>query len=230
VTTAALNSVAARVAQVQERIAQACRRADRDPAAVTLVAVSKTWPADALIEAWRAGVTDFGENRVQEALEKMPAVAAATGDKARFHFVGHLQTNKASLAARQFHVIHSLDSARIVARVGAATPGPRVLPVLLEVNVSGESSKFGVPAGAIGNLLAAAAPFPNISVRGLMTVAPRAESPEDVRPTFVALRRLAEAHGLPWLSMGMTEDFEVAIEEGATHVRIGRAIFGERGA
>ena len=227
------SSLAARVADVRARIAAACGRAARDPATVTLIAVTKTQPANVVLAALQAGLTDFGENRVQEALPKVAAVratvAAAGGTAPTFHLVGHLQTNKARALGGAFAILHAADSERVLHAVDAASAGAgRPQRVMIEVNVSAEPTKFGIAPAVLTQLLAAARGLPHIRVEGLMTVAPRADDPEALRPIFRSLRRLAQDHGLAALSMGMTDDFEVAIEEGATHVRIGRAIFLER--
>lgn len=217
--------VAAGADRVRERMARACRRAGRDPASVTLVAVSKGQPAEAIAAAREAGIRHFGENRIQEAIPKIEQATGA-GVEATWHLVGHLQSNKARAAANAFDVIHSVDSARLLRRLDAAAPAPR--DVLLQVNVAAEPQKEGVAPEEVEGLVAAARGAANLRVRGLMTIAPMAGDPEDVRPVFRALRLLAERFNLPELSMGMTDDFEVAIEEGATLVRVGRAIFGER--
>ncbi|MCK9521102.1 MAG: YggS family pyridoxal phosphate-dependent enzyme [Dehalococcoidia bacterium] len=222
------SGIKARVRTVRERIAAACERAGRDPAGVTLIAASKTQGPGAVAAAWRAGIRDFGENRVQEALAKMPLVEALTGaglDGPRWHLIGHLQRNKAKAAAGAFVILHGVDSARLVDTLAGSGHATRIL---FEVNVAGEATKHGASPEELDALIAHAARYPTISVEGLMTVAPLATDPEDVRPVFRALRLLAEAHNLSTLSMGMTNDFEVAIEEGATHVRVGRAIFGVR--
>ena len=217
--------VAAGADRVRERIAGACERAGRDPASVTLVAVSKGQPAEAIAAAHEAGIRHFGENRIQEAIPKIEQAAGASVE-ATWHLVGHLQSNKAKAAANAFAVIHSVDSARLLRRLEAAAPAPR--DVLLQVNVAAEPQKEGVAPEEVEGLVEAARGAANLRVRGLMTIAPISGDPEDVRPVFRALRLLAERFSLPELSMGMTDDFEVAIEEGATLVRVGRAIFGER--
>jgi hypothetical protein len=224
---------------VRERAAAACQRASRSPDEVTIVGVSKTFPAALVVEACRAGLTDIGENRVQEAATKIPAVEAL-GSRPRWHLVGHLQTNKVKTALGLFDIIHSVDSLRLaefISRHAASLPvrpacpagrqaGP--VPILLEVNVTGEASKFGLRPKETGWALEQIARLPGLAVQGLMTVAPLVDDPEEARPVFRELRRLRDALGLRDLSMGMTDDFEVAIEEGATIVRIGRAIFGPR--
>ena len=217
--------IAAGAARVRERIERACERAGRDPASVTLVAVSKGHPPEAIRAGYEAGLRHFGENRIQEAVPRIEQAVAA-GVEAAWHLVGHLQSNKAKAASGAFDVIHSVDSARLLARLDAAAPAPR--DVLLQVNIAAEPQKQGVAPDHLGELVEAAREARNLRLRGLMTIAPIASDAEDVRPVFRALRELAERHELPELSMGMTDDFEVAIEEGATLVRVGRAIFGER--
>jgi hypothetical protein len=225
----AQGEITARLAELRERVALAARRAGRDPAAVTVVLASKTQPPEAVRAAYAAGAREFGENYVQEAAAKQDALADL-GDL-RWHLIGHLQTNKARDAANRFALIQSLDSARLAAALGRVRPAPRV-PVLIEVNAAGEVSKTGVEAAGLERLIEAARAA--VDILGLMTIPPAAPDPERARPHFAMLRemrdRLAAATGLALseLSMGMTGDFEVAIEEGATIVRVGRAIFGER--
>lgn len=231
--------IAENVQAVRERVAAACRRAGRSPDDVVIVAVSKTFPATLVAEVCRAGLTDIGENRVQEAAAKIPQVEAL-GSHPRWHLVGHLQTNKVKTALRLFDIIHSVDSLRLAEAISrqaeqaalrqSGLPGGKVgpVPVLLEVNVGGEASKFGFAPEEVGSAVEQTARLPALTVQGLMTVAPLAGNPEEVRPVFRELRRLRDALRLRHLSMGMTDDFEVAIEEGATMVRIGRAIFGPR--
>ncbi len=227
-------TIAQNVARVRGRIAEACRRAGRRPEDVRLVAISKTVPPERIREACEAGLRDFGENRVQEAAAKRPKLSDLT---VTWHLVGHLQSNKARPARELFHWIHSLDSAKLAERLhrAAVCEGER-LPVLLEVNLGGEASKSGVREEGVRQLAEEAGRFETLEVRGLMTVPPFLPDPEQVRPYFRRLRELAdriEAAGLPnvsmrELSMGMSHDFEIAIEEGATQVRVGTAIFGER--
>ncbi|TAK78471.1 MAG: YggS family pyridoxal phosphate-dependent enzyme [Dehalococcoidia bacterium] len=231
--------IAANVAAVRARIAEACARAGRDPAGVTLVAVTKGHPLDLVRAAVEAGCVDLGENRAQELLPKADAAAAAgLTPRPRWHFIGHLQRNKVHEVLPRIEALHSLDSAGLLREIerrareggrphrdgGAATS----LPCYLEVNVGGEAQKQGVSPEALPDLLRAARACEVVEVRGLMTVAPHLGDPEAVRPVFRALRLLARAHGLNGLSMGMTEDYPVAVEEGATVVRVGRAIFGAR--
>jgi hypothetical protein len=222
---------------VRDRIARAAARAGRDAASITLVAVSKTHPVEALIAAYELGVRHFGENRVEEAATKLPAFRQAISDPAVvFHMIGHVQSRKADDVAALFDRVHSVDSAKLAQRLARFALKP--LPILLEVNVSGETSKYGFDGARRAELFGAIetiAQLPNLYLDGLMTMAPLVDQPEQARPVFRALRELRDEIAarytgvkLPHLSMGMTDDFEVAIEEGATLVRIGRAIFGER--
>lgn len=217
---------------VVERISHAAERVGRDPASVTLIGVTKGVGAERVREAVAAGLRDLGENRVQEAVPKIEAV----GPGPRWHMIGHLQRNKAGLAVGHFQVIHSLDSLRIAEAVDrAAGEAGRRVPVLIEVNVAGEATKYGLAPDAVVDLLRRVHACRFLDPIGLMTVAPLAGDPETVRPVFRELRVLRDrlradvAHeGFRHLSMGMSGDFEVAIEEGATIVRVGRAIFGDR--
>jgi len=218
-----VTTVADRLTLVRERVARAAERVGRPPAEVTIVAVSKSFPATAIEEAAAAGVAHIGENRVQEAAAKIPTLRHLP---VTWHLVGHLQTNKAKTALDLFDIIQSVDSLRLAEVLSRRAE--RALPVLLEVNVAGEASKLGFSPQQALQAAEAIARLPRLEVRGLMTVAPLVDNPEEVRPVFRDLRRLRDALGLAELSMGMTDDFEVAIEEGATLVRIGRAIFGER--
>ena len=227
-------SIEENTARVRERIAAACRRSGRAPDAVRLVAISKTFPAESIQAAYEAGLRDFGENRVQEAAGKRPALASLD---ITWHLVGHLQSNKARAARELFHWVHSVDSWRLAQKLDQAntSPGTR-LPVLLEVNLGGEESKTGATESDIIQLAAQASQLGAVEVRGLMVIPPFFDDPEQARPFFRRLRQLAEkieAQQLPGvsmreLSMGMSHDFEVAIEEGATLVRVGTAIFGVR--
>jgi pyridoxal phosphate enzyme (YggS family) len=234
-TTAAVDAraIAANLRTVHDAIAAACERAGRDPAEVTLVGVSKTHPFEVVRAAVEAGLTDLGENRAQEFVPKAQAASeAALG--LRWHFIGHLQRNKARQVLPHLDVLHSLDSASLVDEVakrwesGIRPTSGAPVRCYLEVNVGGEAQKHGVAPDAITPLLRSARACEALEVVGLMTVAPRAGNPEQVRPIFRRLRELAAEHNLAELSMGMTDDYPVAIEEGATVVRIGRAIFGDR--
>jgi pyridoxal phosphate enzyme (YggS family) len=216
-------TIAERLALVRQRVARAAERAGRSPAEVTIVAVGKSFPAQAIEEAAAAGIAHVGENRVQEAAAKIPALRHLS---LTWHMVGHLQTNKTKTALELFDIIQSMDSLRLAEVL--SRHAERVIPVLLEVNVAGEASKFGFSPQEVLPAAEAIARLPHLDLRGLTTVAPLVSDPEEVRPVFRELRRLRDALGLAELSMGMSDDFEVAIEEGATMVRIGRAIFGER--
>jgi pyridoxal phosphate enzyme (YggS family) len=231
--------LARRIAAIRARVAAAAGRAGRAPESVGIVAVSKTMPAPAVIDAAAHGLSLFGENRVQEAREKIAAVANAGLTTIRWELIGHLQTNKAARAVELFARVQSVDSVRLAEALSLrAHQIGQVLPVLLEVNVAGEASKSGIAPHDLVGAARAIATLPNLRMEGLMTVAPLANDPEAVRPVFRQMRALRETlradvpmgadGGWHELSMGMTDDFEVAIEEGATLVRIGRAIFGER--
>lgn len=209
------------LAAVEARIAAACARAGRKRSDVTLVAVSKTFPAAFVEEAIAAGATDIGENRVQEARDKKPDVRGS----ARWHLIGHLQSNKAKDAVRLFDVIQTVDSVALAQKISKAATSP--IEVLIEVNIGNEPQKAGVLPADVDALVREIAQLQNISVRGLMTIPP-VGTPDESRKFFRDLRTLRDRAGLKELSMGMSEDFEVAIEEGATIVRVGRAIFGER--
>ncbi len=213
------------------RIARACGRVGRDPASVTLVAISKTVPAERLVAAVAAGLTVLGENRVQEAEAKVPAVPGAS-----WHMVGHLQGNKVAKALELFAVIESVDTVGLARRLDrlAGDRSSGRLPVFLQVNVDGDPAKEGFGPAELSAQLDEVEALPNLEVRGLMTVGRLVATPAQARPTFVALRELSErlraqqpALGAD-LSMGMSDDFEVAVEEGATLVRVGRALFGAR--
>jgi PLP dependent protein len=222
---------AANVEAVRRRIAAACERAGRDPASVTLVAITKTQPPEVVAEASRAGLSLFGENKVQEAKAKIPLCPG----RARWHMVGHLQTNKCRDAVALFEMIQSVDSLHLAQEINSrADQAAKTLPVLLEVNAVGEASKFGYSPERLLAELSQLNALPRLEVHGLMTVPPWTPDPEKVRPVFRQLRELKTrceqvlGAPLPHLSMGMTGDFEVAIEEGATIVRIGTALFGAR--
>jgi pyridoxal phosphate enzyme (YggS family) len=230
-------AVGARLASVRERIAAACRRAGRHPEEVRVVAVVKGFGAEAAAAVVRAGLRDLGENRVQEARAKIPAVRGLVGEEAAatWHLVGHLQRNKARWAVELFDWVHSVDSGTVAHELSRrATSARRTVRVLVEVNVAGEPTKHGVAPEAAPDLVELVASLPGLRVEGLMTVAPLSPDPESVRWVFRALRHLRDRirtdRGLELreLSMGMTDDFEVAVEEGATWVRLGRALLGER--
>lgn len=220
------------LAEVQNKIAQACARANRNPAEVEIVAVTKTHGAEVVDEAYAAGLTIVGENKVQEAAWKKTAAKAGPS----WHLIGHLQSNKVRHALELFDVIHSVDSLKLAEHINRVADAMGVNPrILLEVNVSGEKSKSGMrPEEVEGVIAAISADCPRITVEGLMTMAPFSENKEDARPYFRKLRELRDtledklSIGLPRLSMGMSGDYEVAVEEGATWVRLGTVLFGER--
>ena len=223
--------IAANVEHIRGEIAASCARAGRSPQDVTLVAVSKTFGSNHIRQALGAGVIDFGENFVQEMTRKREEVG---DDRIRWHFVGHLQTNKVRQITGWVHVIHSVDSMHLGREISkqAGRIG-RTIDVLVEVNTSGESTKYGVRPEEAPELIDQLTELPSLNVRGLMTIGPFSENPEDSRGAFRMLRDIRdrmEGRGVavPDLSMGMTNDFAVAIEEGATIVRIGTAIFGKR--
>ena len=218
-------SIADNLRVVRERIARAAERAGRRPEGVTLVAVTKTVPPERIREAFDAGQRHFGENRLQEAQAKMPLLADLR-PQITWHMVGHLQTNKVRACLEAFDIIESVDSLHLGQAIEARARAPA--PVLLEVNVAGETTKFGFRPEEVAVACETLRRCSNLQVRGLMTVAPMAADPNEARPVFRRLRELAQALGLRELSMGMTADFEAAVEEGATIVRIGTAIFGAR--
>ena len=225
-------TLAANLARIRQQIAEACRHAHRPEAEVALMAVTKTHPAEAVLEAYAAGLRLFGENRVQEWQEK--SLALTHLPDAEFHLIGPLQSNKTARAAELFHAIDAVDSLKIATRLDAAARalGKR-LPILIEVKLSHEESKHGVAPAELPTLLAGLAPLEGLILTGLMTVPPWSEDPESARPCFRELRSLrddslAACPTLTQLSMGMSNDFAVAIEEGSTCVRIGSALFGRR--
>ena len=219
-----------RLLHVRDRIAAAAARVGRDPSSVTLVAVSKTMPVEVIQEGLAAGITILGENRVQEARDKI----ASLPGRATWHLVGHLQTNKSKLAVELFELIHSLDSLKLAEALDRhGQEAGKVVRCLVEVNLGGEESKSGTTEEGVRPLLEAAGRLARLKIEGLMTIPPFLAEPDQVRPYFRRLRNLrdkleGEGFHLAELSMGMTHDFEVAIEEGATMVRIGTAIFGAR--
>ncbi|HZW36096.1 MAG: YggS family pyridoxal phosphate-dependent enzyme [Deltaproteobacteria bacterium] len=221
-----------RAARVLDRVERAAVRSGRSPGSIRLVAVSKTHPVERVAEAYAAGLRVFGENYVQEAEEKVRAFPDA-----EWHLIGRLQSNKARKAASLFGWVQSVDSLRLLAELSRrCVEGGKRMPVLIEVNLAGEESKAGVPPGELPALLSSAAALQGVRVRGLMAIPPMTEDPEESRPYFARLRELLgrcatlEGAGgeLTELSMGMSNDFEAAIEEGATMVRVGTAIFGSR--
>ena len=227
--------IAERVSAVRERILRAAERAGRTPADITLVGISKTHSPDAVRAAFAAGLRDLGENKVQEAAPKIEALAGLRPEGLRWHLVGHLQSNKARRAVDLFARIHSVDSAALAARIDrAAAEAGRAVSILVQVELAGEATKTGLSESALLPALEAMRGLSHVRVDGLMTLPPYADDPEEMRPLFRKLRALRDwaaerglLHGRE-LSMGMSHDFEVAIEEGATLVRVGTAIFGER--
>ncbi|MFO1514988.1 MAG: YggS family pyridoxal phosphate-dependent enzyme [Verrucomicrobiota bacterium] len=219
------------LAEIQQRIRAACERADREPNSITLLAVTKTHPPEVIQSAVEAGLTFFGENKIQEAKAKIPLCPG----RARWHFIGHLQSNKCRDAVELFEMIESVDSLAIAQEINKrAAQAAKTMPVLLEVNVAGEASKFGYKPEKMLAELKELNQLPRLEIHGLMAVPPWSPSAESSRPHFQRLRELkAQAESelgapLPHLSMGMSGDFEVAIEEGATIIRVGTALFGER--
>ena len=226
-------SIAENIKTVKGRIEQACERAGRDPDDVTLVAVSKTFPAEKIIEAAECGITDIGENRVQDAFDKYCVV----GNRVRWHFIGHLQTNKVKKVLEFADLIHSVDSRRLTEEIDRrAQAAGKMAEVLVEVNTTGEESKFGVSPGEAVEFVKSLSNLRNIRIMGLMTIGVFSSDPEDARRCFVQLRGLRDElaeFDLPnaemkYLSMGMSNDFETAVEEGANIIRVGTAIFGQR--
>ena len=226
-------TIADNIASIQERISKSALRAGRNPAEIRLVAVSKTVSAESIQEAIAAGVTILGENYVPEARNKI----ARIGKQVEWHFIGHLQSNKAKYAVDLFSMIQSVDRLALAEELGQeANKRGKIVPVLIQVNISGEESKSGIDPQETLQLLERIAALQHLAVQGLMTMPPWFEDPEDARPYFSAMRKLREklsrekipGVALQELSMGMSGDFEVAIEEGATLVRIGTAIFGPR--
>jgi pyridoxal phosphate enzyme (YggS family) len=233
-TSGPVAPIADRLAAVRGRVEAAARSAERNPSSVTLVAVSKTFPIEAIRQAYAAGQRDFGENRVQEALQKMSGSADLS---IRWHLLGHLQTNKARKAAPAFSMIQSVDSVELISKLDRAAAETGTAPeLLIQVDLAGEATKFGARPAEVPRLFEAAAACRAARLVGLMTLPPVPDTPEDARPYFRRLRDLRDewrASGVPGsmlreLSMGMSGDFEVAVQEGATLVRIGTAIFGSR--
>ncbi|MBC8273486.1 MAG: YggS family pyridoxal phosphate-dependent enzyme [Chloroflexi bacterium] len=217
--------IEANVREVHRRIARACERSHRSPGEITLVVVTKEVGISAIRAAFDCGIRDFGENRVQEAEEKIGQLSDLKPD-VTWHMVGHLQSNKAKTAIELFDIIHSVDSIKLAEILSRWVE--KSLPVLLQVNVSGEATKGGFVVSGVGAAVEEIRQLPNLKVVGLMTIAPFVADIEEARPVFRKLRELRDSLGLEHLSMGMTDDFEVAVEEGATMLRVGRAIFGDR--
>ncbi len=221
------------ITEIRQRIVAACTRAGREPESVTLIAVSKTKPISMIEEAYETGSRDFGENKAQDMRDKHDAMEPDI----RWHFIGHLQTNKIKYVVGRAHMIHSVDSLHLAQAIEAECVKKNVdMPVLIEVNVAGEESKFGVTPEETEHLIREISILPHLKVTGLMTIAPFVQNPEENRQYFRKLHDLyidiqsksIDNVSMSVLSMGMTGDFEIAIEEGATHVRVGTGIFGER--
>ncbi len=238
-------TIAENIAVVRALIAQSARRTGRDPSEVTLIAVSKTHPAETVLQAVQAGMQHFGENRVEEGIAKIPVIAARVDAAISWHMIGHIQSRKAKNIPPLFGTVHSVDSERLAVKLAqAANEAQKRIDIFIEVNVSGEASKEGYALHDWNSDQARLSEFcrsvetlvmlDGLHVIGLMTMAPIVDAMEQTRPIFDSLRRLRDAVQsstgikLPALSMGMTDDYPVAVEEGATHVRVGRAIFGER--
>jgi pyridoxal phosphate enzyme (YggS family) len=226
--------ISERARMLRGRIARACERSNRDPGAVRMIAVTKTHGADTVRAAVVAGLTEFGENRVQEGASKIEALRKEFPGLF-WTLIGRLQTNKVKTALKYFQEIQSVDRDSLLEKIAReARTQAAVVPILLEVNIGGQESKGGIEPKACGALLEKALALPSVSVRGLMSVPPPRENPEDARSSFRELRELRDrleqdtSSPLPELSMGMSHDFEIAVEEGATQVRIGTALFGER--
>jgi pyridoxal phosphate enzyme (YggS family) len=230
-------TIAENILRVRERVAAAARRSGRKPEEITLMAVSKTFPPESIRQSYAAGLRVFGENRVQEFAGKAEALRDL--QDAEWHLIGHLQSNKAARAAELFSAIDSVDSVRLAERLNAAAQSAgKTLPVLIEINVGGEEAKSGVAPGSreLEQIFLGAPNWKNLAIRGPMSVPPYTEDPEGARPYFRQLREIRDqiaarclpAIAMDVLSMGMSHDFEVAIEEGSTCVRVGTAIFGER--
>jgi hypothetical protein len=232
------------IRSVQQTMEQACVRSGRNPVDVTLIAVSKTHPAEAVLEAVDAGLQHFGENRVEESELKIPVVSAQADKPLHWHMIGHVQSRKAKQVVPLFDVVHSVDSLKLAGKLSETLPTGKSLDILLEMNVSGETSKDGFAAFSwqdnsiildeVMQFARQISLLPALRVIGLMTMAPIVPNREDARPVFTSLRYLRDTLQerleipLPHLSMGMTDDYPVAIEEGATMIRVGRAIFGDR--
>ena len=221
------------ISDVNTRINKACERSGRDRSRATLIAVSKTKPVDMLKEAYDTGIRDFGENKVQEIMDKYDKLPKDI----RWHMIGHLQTNKVKYIADKIYMIHSVDSYKLASEISKyALKAGRIIPVLIEVNVADEESKFGVTFDNAESLIRQIAPLEGIKVTGLMAIAPYTTNPEENREYFARLRQLSvditskniDNISMSVLSMGMTGDYEIAIEEGSTYVRVGTGIFGER--
>jgi pyridoxal phosphate enzyme (YggS family) len=230
-----MDHIARNIRSIRERIAAVAGNCRRSPDEISLLAVSKTFPPEFIAQAAEAGIRQFGENRVQEAETKIPSLRKIQG--LEWHLIGHLQTNKAARATELFNVIHSVDSVKLAAKLNQASiEMGKTLSVLVQVDLGDEETKFGAEPGQIHELVEATTKFGGLRLNGLMTIPPFFDDPEEARPYFVRLRELRDTLdseqpgclGLKHLSMGMSHDFEQAIQEGATILRIGTAIFGQR--
>ncbi|MDM7915442.1 MAG: YggS family pyridoxal phosphate-dependent enzyme [Candidatus Eisenbacteria bacterium] len=227
-----IGSLASRYRDVRRRVEEAASRAGRDPAEITLIAVTKTFPSSAAREAFALGIADVGEDRVQELLRKREECADLP---LRWHLIGHLQSNKAAKILPAVSMVHSVDSIPLAERLSELSAADRPLDILLQVNTSGEESKFGVAPGEARRTAEAIASLPSLRLRGLMTLGPLTDDQGAIRSSFATLRRIRDEEVRPrvplasFLSMGMSGDFEIAIEEGATHIRLGTILFGQRG-
>ena len=220
-----MDFIAENIREVQKRIESACERSGRSPHEITLVAVTKTVDAATIKSAYEHGIKNFGENRVQEAEKKIEELAALR-QSITWHMIGHVQTNKIKSVTRLFNIVQSVDSMKLATGLDMQTQ--ETLPVLLQVNVSGESTKSGFSVDQVSMAISEMNRLPHLNIKGLMTIAPWTDNEAEIRSVFRTLRELRDKLGLEHLSMGMTDDYEIAIEEGATIVRIGRAIFGKR--
>ncbi len=225
ISITAMETIKANLQDIQDRIDRACSRSQRTPSDITVIAITKLVDASTLRTAYECGIKEFGENRVQDAEKKIRELSDIK-QNITWHMVGHLQSNKAKLAAELFDIIHSVDSVKVAQILDQHTPKP--LPVLIQVNVSGEMAKYGVSIDKAPVLVDEVRRLSNLKIIGLMTIAPLVDNPANIRPVFQELRRVRDRLGLEHLSMGMTDDFEIAVEEGATILRIGRAIFKDR--
>ncbi|MFA5064422.1 MAG: YggS family pyridoxal phosphate-dependent enzyme [Dehalococcoidia bacterium] len=218
-------SIERRIGILRGRIEEACRKSRRDIGEIKLIAVTKNFPSETVRAAFNCGLNDFGENRVQEAVAKYNELEDIRRQIA-LHFIGHLQSNKVGDVLQAVDIIHSIDTLRLAEFINKKTDRP--INVFLEVNLSGEQTKYGFSRGKLDQAVDSISALPHVNVLGLMTIAPVCSNAEETRPLFAEMKGLNSAYGFKELSMGMTDDFEVAVEEGATMIRIGRAIFGER--
>jgi len=218
-------TIESRLRILRKRIEEACRKSRRDVAEIRLIAVTKNFPSSTVLAGFNCGLKDFGENRVKEAIAKY-AELEEIRKCITLHFIGHLQSNKVADILPVVDIIHSVDTLNLAELINRKAT--RTVNILIEVNLSGEQTKYGFTREEIESAVSSISALPNLNVLGLMTVAPLCSDPEEVRPLFAEMKRISSVYGFRELSMGMTDDFEVAVEEGATMIRIGRAIFGER--